>query len=94
MMPLAKKAGSAYLSFGLLLYGVAHDEPAAPTRAPASEAMAASGPRRVLGEVARRASALARRAPRLTGGDAGAGGAATLAPAREGSTATPPPDMR
>jgi hypothetical protein len=95
MMPLAKKAGSAYLSFGLLVYGFAHDEPTTPTRAPASEAPAASGPRRVLSEVTRGVSTLAQRAPRLTGGEAGAGGAALLAPAQdEGSVATPPPGLR
>lgn len=94
MMPLAKKAGSAYLSFGLLVYGFARDEPTTPPRAPAFETPAASGPQRVLSEVARGVSVLARRAPRLTSGNAGAGGAALLAPTQDGSVAMPPPDLR
>jgi hypothetical protein len=82
MMPLAKRAGSAYLSFGLLAYGFTYDEaPAPPRPAGTAEASAPSGAGRVLGEVARGAAALTRR-PHGWGGEAGAGGAAVPRAAR------------
>lgn len=92
MMPLAKRAGGAYLSFGLLVYGFVQGAPLAPLP-PIGGARAEAGPARALGEVARGASTLARRVYGRGGDEAGAGGA-TARPARaqggEALASTPP----
>lgn len=98
MMPLAKRAGSAYLSFGLLLCGLAGDGVSASPRLAALEQWAptaAAG--RALGDVARGAMAPNRRPRGLgSGGDAGAGGTAAVPPLvrAQGASVMPMPGAR